>query len=229
MKSLNYEKLEILVVDDGLENQLLIRLFLKDYPCNIDIANNGEEAVRMYTLRKYDVVLMDMLMPIRDGYTATRDIREIEREQHRDPAHIIALTANTLDEQIRRCEQAGCNHILPKPLSHQKLGELLNLIRVQPVQLVLLNKDLQDLIPGYIDNRYLDLHQISSYLKLKDFESIELIGHRMKGSGSGYGLDTVSRLGKKLATAAAFEQSSIIEDVVKELTVYLEQIDIIYY
>lgn len=228
MKRYNHDKLEILAVEDGLDNQYLLQLFLKEYPCQIDIANNGEEAVLMYTFKKYDVVLMDMLMPVKDGHTATRDIRKIEMEQHRNPAHIIALTANTLEEQIRRCEQAGCNHFLHKPLSREKLWALLNLIRMEPIQLVLLKEDLRELIPGYIDNRYLDVQQISICLELKDFESIGLIGHRMKGSGSGYGLDTISRLGKELANAADYEQSTIIADVVKELTSYLAHIRIIY-
>ncbi|RKP49895.1 response regulator [Cohnella endophytica] len=228
MKSRYPEKLEILAVEDGPENQVLLQLFLKEYPCRIDVANNGEEAVRMYSLKPYDVVLMDMLMPVKDGYEATRDIRGIEKEQHRDPAHIIALTAHTLEEQIRRCERAGCNFILHKPLSPEQLWELLNLIRIEPVQLVVLKEELEDLIPGYIDNRYLDLHRITILLERRDYESIGLIGHRMKGSGSGYGLDTISRLGIELATAAAFEQSSRIADVVKELALFLERIKIIY-
>jgi CheY-like chemotaxis protein len=228
MASHYHGKLEILAVEDGLDIQLLLKLFLRDYPCDIDMANNGEEAVQMYTRKKYDVVLMDMMMPVKDGYTATRDIREIEIDQQRNPAHIIALTANTLEEQIRLCERAGCNHFLHKPLSYQKLWEILNEIRIEPVQLVFLKEELQDLIPGYIVNRYHDLQQISILLEKGDFESIGLIGHKMKGSGSGYGMDTISRLGIKISAAATLGQTSIIADAANELDIYLTQLKIIY-
>ncbi|MFB9276022.1 response regulator [Cohnella cellulosilytica] len=228
MKLLYPEQLDILIAEDGRDNQLLLQLFLKEYPCRIDFAENGEEAVRMYARKSYDVVLMDMVMPVRDGYLATRDIRRIEKDQHREPAHIVALTAHTRKEQILRCERAGCNHFLHKPFSHQKLWELLNRIRVEPVHLVLLKEDLKELIPGYIDNRYLDLHQISVSLELGDYERIGLIGHRMKGSGSGYGMDAVSRLGQKIAEAAAFEQAAIIAEAVQELAAYLDQVRIVY-
>lgn len=228
MKSRYRDQLEILAVEDGPENQVLLQLFLKEYPCCVDMANNGEEAVRMYSRKSYDVVLMDMAMPVKDGYAATRAIRGIEKEQHRDPAHIVALTAHTLEEQIRRCERAGCNDLLHKPLSPDKLWELLNRIRNASVQLVVLKEDLRDLIPGYIDNRYLDLHQMTILLERRDYEGIGLIGHRMKGSGSGYGLDTISRLGTALTAAAAFEQSSAIAGIVQELADFLKQITIVY-
>jgi CheY-like chemotaxis protein len=220
--------LNILSAEDGLDNQLLIRLFLKEYPCRITTAANGEEAVRLYARNGYDVVLMDMQMPVMDGYAATREIRKMEREGQRNPAHIIALTAYTSDDQLRRCMRAGCNHILPKPLSHQKLWKMLNHIQTEPVQLVFLKEDLQDLMPGYIHNRYVDLQQLPQFLQEANYEGIALIGHKMKGSGSGYGLDYISRMGRAIETAAALEQSSVIEEAVRELGDYLGQLKVIY-
>lgn len=229
MEPIHQKKIDILAVEDGLDNQLLLQLFLKQYPCNMDMARDGEEAVLMFVQKQYDVVLMDMVMPVKDGYTATKEIRAIEKEHQRRPAHIVALTANTSDKQVRRCMMVGCNHFLHKPIDHHNLIELLNRIHSEPVELVLLKEDLKDLIPQYIVNRYMDLHQIPLLLEKGDFEGVELIAHKMKGSGSGYGLDTVSRLGKIICTASSLKQLDVIKDAVRELESYLSHVEVIYF
>lgn len=222
------EKMEILSVEDSPENQLLLRLFLKQYPCSVDMASNGEEAVRMYARKKYDIVLMDMVMPVKDGYTATKDIRILEEALGREPAHIIAITAKTQKEHIRKGMMVGCNQFLHKPIDRNNLLELLNHLRSKPVEFISIKEELEDLIPQYIVNRYLDLRQISISLKKGDFTGIELIGHKMKGSGSGYGLNTVSRLGKAIVAAAALKQSVAIAEAALELESFLQQMELAY-
>jgi CheY-like chemotaxis protein len=228
MVSDNYEKLDILAVEDGIDNQILLRLFLRDYPCDVQMADNGEEAVRMFTRQSYDVVIMDIQMPIKDGFTAIREIREFEFKEQRKPSYIIALTAYEDEERVRKCEQAGSNYVMHKPISCSKLWKVLDTVRDAPVPLILLKAGMRELIPGYIHNRYIDMNQISDDLKNGDYENIGMIGHKMKGSGTGYGLAAVSRIGNILAKAAAAEQASVISDAVTELKSYLSQIQIIY-
>jgi CheY-like chemotaxis protein len=228
MLSDNYDKLDILAVEDGIDNQILLRLFLRDYPCDIKMADNGEEALQMFTRNSFDVVIMDIQMPVKDGFTAIREIRELECKEQRKPSYIIALTAYEDEERVRKCEQAGSNFILHKPISYSKLWEVLDAVRDAPVPLILLKDGMRELIPGYIHNRYIDMERISGYLKDGDYESIGMIGHKMKGSGAGYGLAAVSRIGKTIAKAAETEQASVISSAVAELKYYLSQLQIVY-
>ena len=85
--------LRILLVEDSPDNVLLIRYYLKNAPCQLDHAQNGKMAVERFQTEHYDLVLMDMHMPIMDGYSATQEIRRWERCQGRPRIPILALTA----------------------------------------------------------------------------------------------------------------------------------------
>ncbi|HTT08877.1 MAG TPA: ATP-binding protein [Gammaproteobacteria bacterium] len=113
----------LLVVDDNVDNRLLIRAYLKTAPCDIDEADNGAVAVDKFKQSRYDLVLMDMQMPVLDGYSATRAIREWEHAQGRLPAPIIALTAYAVREDVDKSLAAGCTAHLTKPLRKQMLLE----------------------------------------------------------------------------------------------------------
>ncbi len=108
--------LSILLVEDSKDNVMLIRAYLKQTPHRLDVAENGAVAVDLFKRGNYDLVLMDVQMPIMDGYTATGLIRQWEREQDYPPAPIIALTANALKEDEQRSLDAGCNGHLTKPI-----------------------------------------------------------------------------------------------------------------
>ncbi|MEZ5447209.1 MAG: response regulator [Gammaproteobacteria bacterium] len=106
----------ILLVEDTADNVLLVRAFLKNEPVDIDEAENGEVAVSRFKSARYDLVLMDMQMPVMDGYAATRAIREFEAATRAEPTPIIALTAHAIREDVARCLAAGCSSHLPKPI-----------------------------------------------------------------------------------------------------------------
>ncbi len=108
--------LAILMADDSKDNVMLIRAYLKQTPHRLNVAENGALAVEMFKQGQYDLVLMDVQMPVMDGYTATGLIRQWEREQALPPAPIIALTANALKEDEQRSLDAGCNGHLTKPI-----------------------------------------------------------------------------------------------------------------
>ncbi|MBF0342509.1 MAG: response regulator [Magnetococcales bacterium] len=117
--------LRILLVEDSEDNQLLIRTFLKGTPHHLDMAFNGEEAVEMVGQQSYDLVFMDVQMPIMDGYTATRRIRAWEQEQGRSRLPIVTLTAHALDGEAERSREAGCDLYLSKPIKKQRLLEVI--------------------------------------------------------------------------------------------------------
>ncbi|KJU84221.1 Signal transduction response regulator, receiver region domain protein [Candidatus Magnetobacterium bavaricum] len=116
----------ILLVEDNEDNRMLIQAYLKKLPYKIDTAENGEIAVEKFTSGKYDIVLMDVEMPVMDGYTATMKIREWENEQGVEATPIVALTAHALKEHEQRSCEVGCNGHVTKPV---KKVTLVNTIR----------------------------------------------------------------------------------------------------
>jgi two-component system, sensor histidine kinase and response regulator len=108
--------LRILLAEDSVDNRLLIEAFLKQHPYALEFAENGQTAIDRVVTTAYDLVLMDIQMPVVDGYTAVRRIREWERGQGRVPVPIIALTASALDEAVRRSLDAGCDAHIAKPV-----------------------------------------------------------------------------------------------------------------
>ncbi|HNY11286.1 MAG TPA: ATP-binding protein, partial [Candidatus Wallbacteria bacterium] len=117
------EKIKILLVEDSDTNRLLAQTYLKDLNFEIDTAENGKIALDMATARRYDLILMDMNMPVMDGRTATGFIRGHEKESGSSPAKIIALTADVFKEDIDRCLRSGCDAYLAKPIKKSKLIE----------------------------------------------------------------------------------------------------------
>jgi len=117
--------LRILLVEDSPDNQVLIRSYLKQTPYRLDIANHGGIALELFKNGHYDLILMDMQMPIMDGYKATQAIRAWEREHDLPPTQIIALTALALKEDGIKILDAGCNAHMTKPIKKHTLLEVL--------------------------------------------------------------------------------------------------------
>ncbi|MBW6488776.1 ATP-binding protein [Sulfurimonas sp.] len=106
----------ILIAEDNHTNQLVLLGLLEDYIEEIDVANNGQEAVDMFESGKYELIIMDLQMPVMDGYEATRIIRSLDKD-----IPIIALTANAMKEEIEKTKAVGINEHLIKPLNMEKL------------------------------------------------------------------------------------------------------------
>ncbi|MBF0620727.1 MAG: PAS domain S-box protein [Magnetococcales bacterium] len=122
-----YSPLTILLVEDSPDNQLLIQAYLKKTPWQIITAVNGLEAVtKVKDNEKFDLVLMDIQMPIMDGYTATREIRAWEKLQNQSPLPILALSAHALKSEKMKSLEAGCDRHLVKPI---KKKDLINAIQ----------------------------------------------------------------------------------------------------
>lgn len=90
------------------------------------------------------------------------------------------------------------------------------------------DSDLEDLIPGYLENRRKDIEPIIEALKQSDFETIRILGHSMKGSGAGYGFDAITDIGNSLEQASLNKDSAEVQKQVGKLALYLGQIEIVY-
>lgn len=113
----------ILLVEDNPDNRLLVRAYLKKSPFEVVEAEDGQQAVDAFQASDFDLVLMDVQMPVMDGYEATRAIRTWENEQGRQPTRIVALTASAVKEDVELSLAAGCDAHLTKPIKKRVLLE----------------------------------------------------------------------------------------------------------
>jgi PAS domain S-box-containing protein len=118
-----FKMLNILLAEDNEINQKIIQYSLTNAGYKVDIAQNGQEAIDMYNAGDYDLVLMDVQMPVLDGYEATAHIREMESIQSGQarPTPIIALTANAMKGDREKCLEAGMDEYLSKPFTPNDL------------------------------------------------------------------------------------------------------------
>lgn len=120
---------KVLIVEDIKENQLILQMYLNRYGMVPDFAENGKVALDKVASGNYDVILMDMQMPVMDGYTATKALRQKGYDKP-----IIALTAHAMKEDRDRCLQAGCDEYLTKPIEAATLYATLSRFFTQPGQ-----------------------------------------------------------------------------------------------
>lgn len=124
-------QLSILLVEDNMLNQRIVTFSLKKFKHEVFIANNGLEAVEQFKKTSFDVILMDIMMPIMDGLEATQKIRDIELEnkiEKRTP--IIAITANTMDNDRDKCISYGMDEFMAKPFDMDKLNSIFKQMKI---------------------------------------------------------------------------------------------------
>ncbi len=120
-------KIKALTVEDNLINQKLIEKTLKNLGLEVDIANNGEEAVNKYKINKYDIVFMDISMPVMDGIEATHEILAYEKANNVEHTPIVALTANALPGDREAFLEEGLDEYISKPLKKEDIVRILKL------------------------------------------------------------------------------------------------------
>ena len=219
--------LRILMAEDSEDNVFLIQSYLRDSGCSIETAENGETAVQKFQSRKYDVVLMDMQMPVADGYAATGQIREWERRHQAAPTPIIALTAYAHQEEIEKSLQAGCTAHLSKPIRRKTLFDILARYGSrEPREKVPVKTDprLYAMIPAYLEKRRKDILAVLTALSGGDYEKIRTIGHNMHGTGAGYGFCEITEIGAHLEQAAGIRDDETIHKEIQALSAYLDNL-----
>ncbi len=120
-QSFPHPPFHVLVVDDDNDNRKIIERYIQLLGGTADLAEDGKQAIQSFKDNQYDFVLMDMQMPIVDGFTATQHIRQWEQREQRPQTHITALTAFSLKEELQKAINAGCNDYLTKPLKKKAL------------------------------------------------------------------------------------------------------------
>lgn len=122
-ETIDHKGLKILLAEDNKVNQLVTSKIFKKLDIKLDIAVDGKQAVEKFQESKYDIIFMDLLMPVMDGMEATKKIRELSSEK--DP-YIVAFSANIFNKDLSHFENEGFNNILSKPA---KLDDIKNILR----------------------------------------------------------------------------------------------------
>ncbi len=115
----------VLIVEDSEDNRRLIGLFLRNSKCNIDYVENGADAISAFKKKSYSIILMDMQMPILNGYDSVIAIRKIEYDNKMAHTPIIAVTASAFNSDRDRCLEVGCDAYLSKPFRKDELIRLM--------------------------------------------------------------------------------------------------------
>ncbi|MGH7931715.1 MAG: response regulator, partial [Candidatus Binataceae bacterium] len=241
--------LHILLAEDSPDNRLLIDAYLKNAAYRLDFAENGQAAIDRFKTEKYDLVLMDIQMPVVDGYTAVKAIRAWESKGGFKPTPIIALTASALEEAVRKSLAAGCTAHVAKPVRRATLLEAIKNAagratpthipvngtapiggreRVKQRVVVRVAPDLSDLIPGFLEHKRADSKLVEAAIERADHETLSHLGHKMKGEGGSYGLDAISEIGDAIEQAAKARDLATIRLLAAELSAYLEAVEVVF-
>jgi signal transduction histidine kinase/CheY-like chemotaxis protein/HPt (histidine-containing phosphotransfer) domain-containing protein len=238
--------LRVLLVDDAEENRDLMSLILEEMGTKFVTAENGLEAMNLATSQEFDVILMDMNMPVMDGYTATAKLREQGYEKP-----IIALTAHAMAQAGQQCRDAGCTGFLTKPVNFDELLTSLAEIAGVDVEtakadqqvdqaesstplslgqeddstpllstLNMDNKKLRAIVKKFIQRLPEQIASLQATVTEQRFDDLADLAHWLKGSGPNVGFGDFAEPAKMLEQAAHDEdaqQASHWMDEVKKL------------
>ncbi len=236
--------LNLLLVEDHAINQRLAITLLERWGHHVEIAANGQIAVDMVAQQQFDVILMDMMMPVMDGIEATRRIRLLETSR-RTP--IIAMTANAMESDRDRCIAAGMDDYISKPIKAQELRQLLQryssahsiVVHTRPSPLIspagpephfdytaALEKSDREVVEiiaeAFVEQWPVDLKNIRSGLACGDLASVLHIAHSLKGTLSLFGAVPASQIAAKMEQCAMRSDAAGIEALLPGL---IEELD----
>lgn len=229
-------RMSILIVDDVEDNQKLLEKYLsKDDRYKAVFARNGVEAITAFKKQLVSLILMDIEMPVMDGYTAVRIIRKLEGSP---TVPIIAMTAHEGPEEIRKCIDMGCTDYIQKPMKESALLAVIHKYldeetvtggdaEQQGEIVVYVDPDLADLVPGYLENRHRDVREIGKFLLEDNLQEIHRLGHSMKGSGGGYGFEGLTLIGAEIEEAAGRGDKDAVSALRERLAGYLSRVKVV--
>jgi len=228
----------LLLVEDNTDNQKILIFQLKKTGMEIELANHGLEGMEKALARPFDIILMDMQMPICDGYTATSKLRA---SGYRGP--IIALTANAMKEDREKCLASGCDDYLAKPVVPGDLHKMIakhlehpGTPKPEPITQPQLSQEastepsndsdpavevenLEDLIREFAAKMQPKARELSAALNQRNLASIRTISHQLKGAGAMYGFPEITDAARNLEQSLiSREPVSAIQSRARDLT-----------
>lgn len=220
---------DILLVEDNLDNQQLFKLLLEKSGAKVQIASNGKEAVDAAMAKPFDLIFMDMQMPIMDGVEATKILR---KKGYDGP--IISLTANAMKQDREACFEAGCNDYITKPVSEKTLYntvcEYLDIAEVNGATEVANNQynnsDVIELKEKFILNLPSKIELIKKCFNKGNFDCVKSEIHKLKGLGGAIGLPEITNISLKIEQSLTRNDTYQCENLINELEQMIQHIEI---
>lgn len=209
----------MLVAEDMLSLQLLDRTILGRLGLNVTTVSNGQEAVDLATSHTFDLILMDMQLPLMDGVEATRRLRSMGTQ-----TPIITLTANATEQHRQQCIEAGSDDFLEKPINPASLKKVLAHFLKQPElmagQATVMDGELDDeIVAIFLNGLREDKDTINVALLRGDWGQVRDSAHRIQGSAASFGFPELSTLAGSLKTDIDHGHMDRVPDKTMELLV----------
>lgn len=239
----NLGKLKILLCEDNVLNQELAKNVISNFGFKLDIAENGAEGIDLLSKNKYDVVLMDLQMPVKDGYQTTEYIRN----EMNLTIPIIAMTAHSLAGEQERCYKTGMNGHVPKPFKQKELLETIKAVlskdnmlpQKKMADLSFLDEMscgdpnfIQEMINLFIEKMPNETVQLENAFHNKNHETVKKLAHKMKSSFDMFMLNDLSNCLSVIEeaanlgefTAETANKIDIIHNRTNEVVKYLKEL-----
>ena len=244
----HFPRLRILAVDDVKENLAVIKEYLKDYPITLKTAENGREALDVINNEDFDLILMDIRMPVMDGITAAKAIRAMEEKGKERKELILAVTAHAFREQKNKFLEAGFSGVLTKPFFKRELIQTIYKFAVtntscKPPE-VMGNKaigfcleherpdtipgSLRELVPELLASIAQDLDRMEKCLEKQEKETFSTISHSLKGVAGMFGFQKLADLITDLSISTKSGNSVLSLELFQVLKLYLSDLQNTY-
>jgi len=187
----------VLLVDDDPSIARLTTFHLQQLNAQVDYAENGKVALERVARHVYDLILIDMDMPVMNGFTA---VQEMRRRGY--SGRIVAATGLTEPGAQERCLAAGCDEYIPKPYARADLAVLLESLRQEPLLSTFRDDaSMKDLVQTFVAELPVRVRAIEACVVQQDLKRLQHLTRCLKGEGSGYGFDVITEAAGKLETA----------------------------
>jgi PAS domain S-box-containing protein len=219
----------ILLADDSADNVFLVQAFLKDSAYLLDVVTDGAQAVAQVQQHCYDLILMDVQMPLMDGRTATRAIRAWEAGQRRAPVPVLALTAHALSNEVEKSLAAGCDAHLTKPIQRHALLQALERYvgGKAPVRIVASPPEgLHEVARQYLSRRRDGMRALWGWAASAEYDRIRGAAHDIKGTGASYGFPPLTETARELEQAASAKDLERLSRALRSMEDYLVAVEI---
>lgn len=228
--------LSVLVVDDGDTNRKLIRLLLERNGAKVRLAENGQVAVDMAAQVSFDVILLDMQMPVLDGYSAATKLRDIGFD-----GPIIALTAHAMKGDREKCERAGCSGYLSKPIHANELYELVGFYADRKAEMALAaeaiqsgqsipsnskliksilpteDQEIREIVEEFLERLEEKVAQMQIAWDTGDAKTLAELAHWLKGAAGTVGYGCFTNPAQTLEQVVSDEDSSMVEQALQTI------------
>ena len=209
---------KVLIAEDTPEMWMLVEGLLQPMGISTKVAKNGQEALEYALAEPFDLILMDMQMPMMDGIEATSILRQLGYNKP-----ISALTANIMPQHRAQFEAAGCDAFLTKPIDRQALVEVLERFLEQGEESSLeQSNSMEEMISDELRLIFIDRlgsmrQTLQSALRYEQWDEVRTVAHNLKGTGTTFGYPQLTELGKRICDAIDHEQIQRVPELAEEM------------